>query len=124
MSRYISALGFIVAIVGCASAQRVVVPAPDTLSISPADAQSLWRSACAPCHGLKGDLEGVDLSVFKKPPRDWSGIGPSFGFFFGGDKMRAGIYRSIHDGKDQMPAFAEILSSEQIWALVHHIEGL
>lgn len=124
MRNYTMALGLMAALWGCASAQRVAVPAPDTLSVTPADAQSLWQSTCAPCHGLKGDLEGVDVSAFKKPPRDWSGIGPSFGFFFGGDKMRAGIYRSIHDGKDQMPAFGEILSSEQIWALVHHIEGL
>lgn len=87
------------------------------------EAAALWRDLCAPCHGSRGDLEGVDLSAFDKPPRRWDGMGPSFGFFFGGDKMRAGIYRSIRDGKDAMPPFGPVLSREQLWALVRHIEG-
>lgn len=85
---------------------------------------ALWQTMCAPCHGLKGDLAGVDVAGFEVKPRNWSGVGPSFGFFFGGDKMRAGIYRSIKDGKGQMPAFGAILAREQVWALVRHIEGL
>jgi mono/diheme cytochrome c family protein len=52
------------------------------------------------------------------------------GFFFGGDSMRAGIYRRISEGgevKDsqpsEMPAWRDTLAREQIWALVRHIEA-
>ena len=59
------------------------------------------------------------------PPRAWGGMGARMGFLFGGDKMRAGIYRSIDQGRGTgvMPAWGGQLSREQIWALVRHIEG-
>lgn len=45
------------------------------------------------------------------------------GFFFGGDAMRAGIYRVIAERlAPSMPAFGETLSCGQIWALFAHIE--
>lgn len=100
---------------------------PDFGALSPAmarEAAGLWQSLCASCHGPNGGLKGVDLSVFEKAPRKWDGIGPSFGFFFGGDKMRAGIYRSLRDGKGQMPPFGPMLSRAQRWALVRHLEAL
>ena len=59
-----------------------------------------------------------------KVPRDWTGMGVRMGFFFGGDKMRAGIFRRIRDGVPPgMPGWDSALSREQIWALVRHLEG-
>ena len=85
------------------------------------EAASLWLKNCAACHGVNGDLEGaVQLDP---PARKWGTFGTSMGFLFGGDKMRAGIYRTIRDGRGQMPGWGDRLSREQIWALVTHIEG-
>jgi mono/diheme cytochrome c family protein len=92
------------------------------------EAAALWRDLCAQCHGPNGDPEEAP-SKQQVTPRDWSGMGPSMGFFFGGDAMRAGIYRRIRDGGDEdgkpsiMPPWGGQLSREQIWALVRHIEG-
>ncbi len=56
-------------------------------------------------------------------PQSWGGVGPRMGFFFGGDAMRAGIYRVIAERlAPSMPAFGETLSCGQIWALFAHIE--
>ena len=85
------------------------------------EAASLWLKNCAMCHGVNGDLQGA---VEMDPPaRKWGTFGTSMGFLFGGDKMRAGIYRTIRDGRGQMPAWGRRYSREQIWALVRHIEG-
>lgn len=91
------------------------------------EAALLWREQCARCHGPSGRLEGV--APMDPMPREWGTVGASMGFFFGGDKMRAGIYRSIAEGKEDvagrlvMPAWRGMLSREQIWGLVRHIEG-
>ncbi|MBK6688751.1 MAG: cytochrome c [Deltaproteobacteria bacterium] len=86
------------------------------------EAAALWRSLCAGCHGATGRLEGVP--VVEPAPKKWGGFGVSMGFFFGGDKMRAGLYRKIREGGEKMPAWGELLSREQTWALVAHLEGL
>lgn len=91
------------------------------------EAAAIWRSECARCHGPEGRLRGVD--AMDPMPRAWGGMGARMGFFFGGDKMRAGIYSAIADGKEDevgrlvMPAWRGLLSREQMWALVRHIEG-
>ncbi|MFN3197660.1 MAG: c-type cytochrome [Bradymonadia bacterium] len=92
---------------------------------------TIWARVCANCHGQFGD-PSTATTRFEPSPRDWSGFGPSMGFLFGGDKMRAGIYTKIAEGgadrtDDQpspMPAWKSQLSKEQIWALVHYIETL
>lgn len=93
------------------------------------EAAVLWASQCAACHGPRGKLEGVP--PMEPQPRAWGGIGAQMGFFFGGDKMRAGIYRKIRDGGDPrdgkpslMPAWGDKLSREQMWGLVYFIESL
>lgn len=96
---------------------------PDSLDEHTAlDAAARWRTVCATCHGIDGEPP-------EKPgqatPRSWGGMGPAMGFTFGGDKMRAGIYKNIAEGKgDAMPAWGQTLAREQIWALVRHIESL
>ena len=95
-----------------------------------AEAAVIWGRICASCHGVSGRLDGVTQKT-DPPPRTWGGMGARMGFFFGGDKMRAGIYRSISDGgplrdgkPSPMPAWGNTFAREQIWALVRHIESL
>lgn len=85
------------------------------------EAASLWLKQCAACHGVNGDLEGA--VPLDPPARKWGTFGTAMGFLFGGDAMRAGIYRTIRDGKGQMPGWGDRLSKEQMWGLVTHIEG-
>lgn len=91
------------------------------------EAAAMWQSLCASCHGANGRLENVP--EMEPMPKKWSGMGPDMGFFFGGDKMRAGIYRSIRDGGEPvngepspMPAWGDALAREQMWLLVRYLE--
>ncbi len=95
------------------------------------NAAALWTTLCASCHGATGRLEGVPPTPLEAPrPRELGTTGMAMGFFFGGDKMRAGLYRKIAYGQppsekpSAMPLWAGTLSREQIWALVAHIESL
>ncbi len=84
------------------------------------DAAVIWRDFCAGCHGIDGK---PPLGV-TPTPKTWGG-GAAIGFFFGGDRMRAGVYRAIADGKGKvMPAWGDRLAKEQIWALVRQLESL
>jgi mono/diheme cytochrome c family protein len=93
-------------------------------------AAAVWTELCSKCHGLDG--EPPEPTGANPPPREWGTMGTSMGFFFGGDKMRSGIFRVISEGGERksdgapsvMPAWGEMLSREQIWALVYHIESL
>ncbi|MEK7484050.1 MAG: cytochrome c [Planctomycetota bacterium] len=89
----------------------------------------LWRNYCATCHGVTGQLENVPEQ--DPMPRKFGTFGMSMGFFFGGDKMRAGIYKAIKTGKksdgtvlNKMPAWGESFSKEQLWGLVFFIKDL
>ena len=92
------------------------------------EGQALWAVHCATCHGLKGkgNPQGFDPA-----PRQFGGMGLKMGFFFGGDKMRAGIFHRIATGQSlkapgpsAMPGFEGQLNNEQLWALVLHLENL
>jgi len=89
---------------------------------------ALWQLHCASCHGPLGKTNPQN---FEPSPKKLGGMGLKMGFFFGGDKMRAGIFHKIQTGKSlkkpapgQMPPFSEVLSQEQIWALVLHLENI
>ncbi|MBL91774.1 MAG: cytochrome C oxidase Cbb3 [Myxococcales bacterium] len=83
---------------------------------------------CAVCHGPQGR---TNPQKFTPAPRKFGGMGLKMGFFFGGDKMRAGIFQKIKTGQSakskvpsQMAGFGDLLHNEQIWALVLHLENL
>jgi mono/diheme cytochrome c family protein len=95
------------------------------------EAAAVWRDVCAACHGPEGRPPPPAEGAPPGPePKTWGTFGVRMGFLFGGDKMRAGIYRSIAEGKTTpdgqvtMPPWGAVLSREQLWGLVRHIEGL
>ena len=93
---------------------------PETDRHMAQEAAAIWRDQCAPCHGVSG----IPPKGLARKPRSWGTMGTRMGFTFGGDKMRAGIYRKIMSGvPPSMPAWRGQLSREQVWALVRHIEG-
>ena len=87
----------------------------------------VWRGLCAACHGLHGDREGAP--AMEPEPKRWDTFGVKMGFTFGGNAMRAGLYRRIRQGgasdgsPSPMPSWKDVLSREQTWGLVRHIEG-
>lgn len=92
---------------------------------------AIWATLCASCHGATGRLENVAPTPPDVPlPRAFGGARMAMGFFFGGDKMRAGLYRKIARGApptvppSPMPPWEGTLSREQIWGLIAHIESL
>lgn len=111
--KYLFAIPFVV-LLGCASARVQTAEAKR--------AAEIWRAVCSSCHGINGT-----------PPAEWAGKGMrrfgtfsmKMGFLFGGDKMRAGIARTIAEGKGkEMKPFKGHLTSDEINALVRHIENL
>lgn len=85
------------------------------------EAAILWSQECARCHGENGVPPAAAEGQVQ--PRAWDGMGPTMGFLMGGDKMRAGIYKTIDEGKGTMAGWGDALSREQMWALVAHIES-
>jgi len=88
----------------------------------------LWVARCATCHGLDGAPPAEMLAqweaVGQDPPRAWNSGTAHMGFAMGGDSMRAGLFRKVHDGVPPlMPPWGALLAKEQIWALIRHIEG-
>lgn len=91
------------------------------------EAAVLWVTRCAQCHGLEGEPPPDQVERWaaagQDPPRTWGGAS-RMGFAMGGDSMRAGLFRKIHDGVPPgMPPWGAVLAREQIWALVRHLEG-
>jgi mono/diheme cytochrome c family protein len=84
-------------------------------------AAATWKTVCSTCHGTQGK---PPERPGQPTPKAWGTMGTGMGFTFGGDKMRAGIYRTIRDGKGEtMAAWGDRLAREHIWALVAHIES-
>ncbi|MFB5650110.1 c-type cytochrome [Leptospira wolffii] len=100
--------------------EEVAKPIPPTQELR-AFADTFWNGKCATCHGTNG----IPDPNVNPTPRKFGTFGMRMGFLFGGNKMRAGIFKTIRDGKNQaMPSFSKELSEDQIWALVDKIERL
>lgn len=95
------------------------------------EASAVYRKVCAECHGADGTPPDP-MPDGGKRPRAWGGTGTRMGFFFGGDSMRRGIWRTIRKGSEpeaegkapRMPAWQTKLSREQTWGLVRYLESL
>lgn len=84
------------------------------------EAAILWSQECARCHGENGKPPPAGEGQVQ--PKAWGGMA-AMGFLMGGDKMRAGVYKTIDRGKGTMAGWGDALSREQMWALVAHIES-
>lgn len=92
------------------SAQDPVVPNPDEL-----DAEALYMSLCAMCHGETGDGKGI--VPLDRPARSFLSGGFSFG------NTPTAVARTIASGigGTPMPGFAESLSEAQQLALAEYV---
>jgi mono/diheme cytochrome c family protein len=78
--------------------------------------QERFNIYCSPCHGYFGDGDGRLKGQFPKPPSlhnvkvlNWAD---------------GNIYHVITNGQNVMPSYAEQVSSDDRWAIIHYIRAL
>ena len=117
------ALGSAVAVLGILVYYRSLLLAAVTQNPMPHDAASIsrgaaiWKSTCAVCHGPEGRGDGPATASLPRKPKDLTRIArpPVFP-----DGVLA--YR-IANGGVVMPAWAGVLSEQDIWDLVNFIRA-
>lgn len=97
---------------------------PDLLAEQPADGATLYARHCAACHGPEGHGDGWNAPALPVRPTahadaDLMSRRPDDTLF---DAIAAGAY--ILGGSPRMPAFGEMLDTDQIRALVRYIRSL
>lgn len=80
------------------------------------EASELYRDNCAACHGGDGRGIGPHAQDLTTPPANLFAMAPSHA---DGD-----LRWKIAKGRGEMPGWAEVLSDEQIWKLVHYMKSL
>lgn len=83
----------------------------------PPDGRALFQSACARCHGEDG-RGGTPSKPGATPPRDLRN--PTWQDAVTDDQLR----QHIRTGKADMPPFADVLSPNQLDAVVAHVRSL
>lgn len=92
-----------------------------------AEGRSLYRAACAPCHGVLGDGRGPAARRMDPPPRDFTTGAFKFrSTASGGLPTEQDLFRVISRGVPGtwMPAWEELLGERQRWAVVTHLRSL
>lgn len=101
-------------------------PPPVTPAILEAGRELYGHLRCAQCHGPRGDGEDADQVDLED---DWghpiAATDLTRGIYKGGAHPRA-LYRTLSTGLDgtPMPSFADMLSPQDRWALVHYVMSL
>lgn len=102
-------------------------PASGPQDLSTGDAARLFNSACAPCHGPSGDGQGRGARLLGTPqPRNFTSAVFKFRSTPTGSLPRdEDVYRTISRGVPGtwMPAWEDLLSEAERWALVRYIKG-
>jgi hypothetical protein len=88
------------------------------------ESASIWRVMCNECH--RGQRRIATAANIPAPAEGW---GQGSGRFFGRERPYRDIHLQISIGgaakpeiDSRMPGFADELSNEQIWGLVHFVE--
>ncbi len=81
-----------------------------------ADGASLYDAYCALCHGAGGTGDGQLASFYRRMP---DLTAPHVGNYPDGF-----VYSIIREGGRTMPRFADALSVDERWALVHYLRTL
>ncbi len=91
------------------------------LSASAADAQANWDKQCAKCHGADG--AGQTTMGKKLKLKDYTDA--SVQAAFTDEEAATAIKEGIkEDGKTKMKAYGDVLSDDEVKALVAHVRSL
>ncbi len=98
-----------------AEAARLNNPLPRTKEVMK-NGQGMYNVYCAVCHGKMGEGDGSVTPNFPRPPSLQS------------EKIRdykdGQIFHIMTLGQNLMPAYADRVSEEERWAIVHYIRAL
>lgn len=93
-----------------------------SLSTSPefiAQGGDLYQENCASCHGTKGDGKGPKANELPDSPTKFTDLELM------ADISDEGLYQAISEGKGAaMPAFADQLTSQEMWALSDYLRWM
>lgn len=110
-----------------ASPASAQAPAAGPQDPSSGDAARLYKSACSPCHGPLGDGHGRRAERLGAPqPRDFTPAVFKFRSTPTGSLPRdEDLFRTISRGVPGtwMPAWKNLLSESERWALIRYIKG-
>lgn len=82
-----------------------------------ADAQKLYISTCAPCHGNKGKGDGVAAAALNPKPADHTSALVQ-------SETDGSLFWKISEGRSPMPTYKAALTETQRWELVDYIRTL
>jgi cytochrome c5 len=77
--------------------------------------EDLYNAQCAPCHGVEGKGNGVAAIALNPKPRDFTASE------FREQFSITELLIAISDGKGSMPAWGQVLSTDQIAVLVQYV---
>lgn len=100
-------------------------PPPATPALI-AQGQKTWvRLKCAQCHGPGGEADGVSKEMLDDLGQPIRAPDLTRGIYKSGPDPQD-LYRTLVTGLSgtPMPAFAELLEPQQLWALVHYVRSL
>ena len=110
--------------VGTGAGQTTTPPDGSVLALQGRDT---YRSACAPCHGILGDGQGPAARSISPKPRDFTaGVFKFRTTPSGALPSDSDLFRTVSDGVPGtwMPAWEELLSENQRWAVVAYLKTL
>ena len=102
-------------------------PGPPFESALTLEGRGIYRSACAPCHGLRGDGQGPAARSINPKPRDFTaGVFKLRTTPSGALPTDSDLFRTISEGVPGtwMPAWEELLSENQRWAVLAYLKTL
>ena len=127
----VAALGWLLVVVltGVGVAQTTQPPASDPVTTAAlvTEGRAIYRSACASCHGLLGDGLGPAARHLNPAPRDFtSGVFKFRSTQSGALPTDQDLFRTISEGVPGtwMPAWEQLLSERERWAVVEYTKTL
>jgi mono/diheme cytochrome c family protein len=108
-------------------AAAIAAETPVNPRISLQEGHSIFRTACAPCHGSRGDGRGPAAANMDPRPRDFTtGVFKFRQTPSGALPTDLDLFRSVSRGVPGtwMPAWEETLSERQRWAVIAYLKTL
>jgi len=98
------------------SAKKVKNPLANSATVI-RKGRNLFKTNCAPCHGINGKGDGPSSATIKPPPANLTNPWKP-------EDTDGALYYIISEGHKPMPTWEEVLNNTQRWELVKYIRTL
>lgn len=109
-----------ISLTSCTSFQKMMMISSDNPMISTPDSISmgskLFSKNCISCHGEIGKGDGPAAQSLQEPPANLQMLAKK--------KSANTFAANIYYGKNEMPAFKDILTEDEIWHLANYVKSL